>query len=103
MYMSTVEHDPNLTHTGTIQAAEAAKHFKQRVAAVQEQYDIVYDEVRIESSPFVRCLQTASRAALELERSQIYVNYRICETLWEEHFEEAHAGVGIFTGLNLKN
>ena len=102
MYMSTVAHDPNLTHTGTIQATEAAKHFKQRVAAVQKQYGIVYDEIRIESSPFVRCLQTASRAALALERSLINVNYRVCETLKQKHFEEAHAGVGIFTGLSLK-
>ena len=72
---------------------------------IKEQWNVNFDEVRIESSPFLRCLQTAGQVAEELEINDVHVNYRVCETLWEgvEEFENANGlEGGIFGSLEVK-
>lgn len=103
IYESKTPHDPNLTRVGLQQASEAGKHFKKRIQEVQNENKITFDEIRVESSPFLRCLQTAANIAKELQIGSIKVNYRVCETLWDtEEFEQADANGGIFETLQLK-
>lgn len=103
MYTSAMEHDPNLTLRGLTQATEAGLHFKNCIDEVQAKYGITFDEVKIETSPFVRCLQTASKIAKVLDKDQIHVNYRVCEVLYECTFDEAAAlDGGIFQNLEMK-
>ena len=63
MFISDVEHDTNLTVKGFKQADESGLHFKRRIEEVQAEYGVTFDEIRIDSSPFLRCLQTASGIA----------------------------------------
>ena len=60
VYQSSVYHDPALTSTGLSQASQAGDYFKKRVKDVEKEFGVKFDEVRIESSPFLRCLQTAN-------------------------------------------
>ena len=66
VYESTTAHDPALTAVGLTQADEAGVHFKKRIAEVQRLYGVTFDEILVESSPFLRCLQTASKVAKQL-------------------------------------
>ena len=103
MYVSQTDHDTSLTIQGLAQATDAGKHFKQKIEAVQAEHGITFDEVRIQSSPFVRCLQTASQLAKELSVNKIDVNYRVCETLYGGSFDEANAlEGGLLANLELK-
>ena len=85
-FESRIDHDPSLTPVGIAQASEAGEHFKKRIESVQNELGIQFDEVRVESSPFLRCLQTASRIALQLRVNYISTQYRVCESLKAEFF-----------------
>ena len=54
----------------------------------EEKYDIKFDEVIVESSPFLRCLQTASRVAQVLDVPSIHINYRVSESLYDTCFDD---------------
>ena len=95
---NTIEHDPSLTSTGQVQATQAGEYFRQRLAEVQQEFGIVFDEIRVESSPFLRCLQTASKIAKSLKQENINVEYRVSEVLLG--FDEVEGD--LFDGLNLK-
>ena len=62
-YDSDIAHDPPLTSQGLKQAAHAGAYLAGRLKDVEEEFGIEFDEVIIESSPFLRCLQTSSKAA----------------------------------------
>ena len=104
MYISSAQNDldTNLTVKGTVQASEAGRYFKSQIEAVEREYGITFDEVRVDTSPFLRCLQTASRIAKEVQLNQIHVNYRVCETINQSYYQRAQAGGGIFPTLELK-
>ena len=81
-YHSAVEHDTALTTKGFQQATEAANYFAMRIDQfVRDRCggDATQHEIKIESSPFLRCLQTGSRIAKNLNVDSIHVNNRLCE------------------------
>ena len=80
VYKNQIKHDPALIDVGLEQASRVGSYFKRRLEAVQKEYGITFNEVRVESSPFLRCLQTASKTAQELGLP-IHVEYRVCEPL----------------------
>ena len=55
-YNSNIDHDPPLTAKGIDQATHAGTYLKDRMKAIEQEYGIKFDEVHIESSPFLRCL-----------------------------------------------
>lgn len=73
--------DPKITAHGVRQAEATGKYLK----AVLEEQKIT--EIIIESSPFIRCLQTASLIAKELGKTQVKVNFLVCELLGNFLFE----------------
>ena len=54
-----------------------------------------FDEIYIESSPFLRCLQTASRIAEKLRVKKVEVNWLITEHLGDIQFPEADPVPGL--------
>ena len=74
-YEYDVPHDPILTPVGVQQAAETGKFLADYLKENK------YDEVILESSPFIRTLMTAAQIAKALNISQIKVNYRYSEWL----------------------
>jgi broad specificity phosphatase PhoE len=56
------EVDPPLTKKGMEQASEAGKYLKQYF----EDNNLKFDEIKIKSSPFVRCIMTSSQLAQSL-------------------------------------
>ena len=56
--------------------------------------------MRIESSPFLSCLQTASAIAKANSTSGIHVEYRVSDTLIDHMFKEVQGD--IFEELDLK-
>ena len=57
-----IKDDPPLSKNGLQQASFAGKQF----AKYFKNNDLNFDEIIIESSPFLRCVQTASRIAEQL-------------------------------------
>ena len=55
-YDSDIAHDPPLTSQGLKQASHAGAYLAERLKDVEEEFGIEFDEVHIESSPFLRCL-----------------------------------------------
>ena len=55
-YVSSTEHDPNLTEKGLRQAYEAGLHFKRRIQEYETANKVIFSEIRVECSPFLRCL-----------------------------------------------
>ena len=70
-YDNTIEHDPPLTVTGLRQAAHAGNYLRERLKAVENEYETKFNEVRIESSPFLRCLQTSAKVAKALKKENM--------------------------------
>ena len=62
-YDNTIVHDSPLTVTGLNQATHAGRYLKARLQAIEAEYETKFNEVRIESSPFLRCLQTSAKVA----------------------------------------
>ena len=87
-----------MTNRGLEQATQAGNHFKASIHAVEQKYGIKFDEVIIETSPFLRCLQTASCIASVLSIPKIHVNYRISESLYDTAFDDCN----IFDELEVK-
>ena len=58
--------------------------------------------VRIESSPFLRCLQTGSCIAKALNVSGVKVNYRLCEYLSEDKHFKTESGGQVIDQLELR-
>ena len=97
-YRSDVEHDTELTNCGLEQAVQAGNHFKNSLQKVENEYQVKFDEIRVESSPFLRCLQTAAKVAQVLSVPKINVNYRVSESLYDTCFDDND----IFDTLELK-
>ena len=55
-YENNIRFDPPLTAVGLEQAAICGRYFRDRLREVEELHGITFDEVVVESSPFVRCL-----------------------------------------------
>ena len=79
-YDNMIDHDPPLTMTGIQQAMHAGNYVKKRLKSVEQEYQTKFCEIKIESSPFLRCLQTGAMVAKALDRSQIQVNYYLSES-----------------------
>ena len=62
-YNSCIPHDPPLTAKGIEQAEHAGKYINERLKTIEIEYGVKFNEVYVESSPFLRCLQTSSRVA----------------------------------------
>ena len=62
-----------------------------------------FDQIRVESSPFVRCIQTASQAASVVGQDTVNISYRVCEllTVLEGSFAEVPDGK-VIENLELK-
>ena len=76
----TNNHDPPLTKLGVAQAHVCGKRLRNTLE------NKAYDRIVIETSPFLRCLETAAAIAKELDISKIRVNYRYSEWLKEKFF-----------------
>lgn len=70
-----------------------------------------FDKIIIESSPFVRCIQTAAKIADGLGVEEVRINYLACEHLYARDFSEynplpelnsVQAGVGINTNKKFR-
>lgn len=71
--------DAPLTPLGLKQASEAGRFLKSYIDKLKiEQTDI---SVNVQSSPFVRCLQTAGRICSEISIDEITLNYKFMEHL----------------------
>ena len=70
-----VEWDPPLTAIGLLQAQETAKFLVEFL--IHNKIDLVV----IDSSPFLRCLQTAASIADTIGIKTIHINYLACEWL----------------------
>ena len=79
-YDNMIEHDPPLTKTGQQQAFHAGKYVKERLRVIEKEYETKFSEIRIESSPFLRCLQTGAKVAQALDKGLINVNYHLSES-----------------------
>ena len=84
-------------------ASEAGRYFKERIPEIVQAEGNSPSEhiIKVESSPFLRCLQTAANIATELSIDTVNVNYRVCEVLREGKFPEAQENGGIFETLEL--
>ena len=78
-YDNKIDHDPPLTAKGIKQASHAGLYIKDHLQAIEKEYGIKFDEVQIQSSPFLRCLQTSSRIAQALSIKSIKVDYLMSE------------------------
>ena len=76
----SVEHDAPLSNLGVSQAHVTGKWLKEYLRGGQ------YQRVVIESSPFLRTLETAAAIASEVGVGEITVNYRLFDWLREESF-----------------
>jgi broad specificity phosphatase PhoE len=70
-----------------------------------------FDKIIIESSPFVRCIQTAAKIADGLGVEEVRINYLACEHLYSRDFKEynplpelnsVQAGIGINTNKKFR-
>lgn len=76
------EHDPPLTDRGIKQAEETGVALKKFLMEEQK-----YDEIIIETSPFIRTMMTAAGIARGLGHSKIRINYLYSEILQPHMFE----------------
>ena len=67
--------DPPLTHLGVSQAHICGKRLDKFLE------DEEYDRVKIECSPFIRCMETAAAIAKEIGIKRVKINYRCAEWL----------------------
>ena len=63
--------DPSLTEYGFEQGAITGKFLKKYF----DGEGLTFDEIIIETSPFIRCMQTAKQIALELNVKTIQINF----------------------------
>ena len=63
VYQSQIENDDAISASGLEQTSKAGAYLSRRLKEVQTEYGIEFDEIRVESSPFLRTLQTAAKAA----------------------------------------
>ena len=74
--------DPPLTDHGIRQAHETGKHLLKKIQELQAKF------VVIESSPFVRSMQTAAAIAKEIGVKEIQANFQYCEWLKTNYFPD---------------
>ena len=77
--------DPPLTELGILQAQETGQFLKEHL---HQKLQIVPEKVYIESSPYLRALQTAAEAAKILGVEQITINYLASEWMKLDFFSE---------------
>ena len=100
-YRNQIAHDPFLTETGLKQVEAAGHYFKERIKAVEKENGINFDEIRVESSPFLRTLQTAAGVAKAVDLPNVHIEYRVCGYLVHRCYK--HVQGNIFDGLDVKN
>ena len=93
-YMSGIDHDPPLTVNGLEQAKHTGRYLQRRIPELEKQFDIKFDEIVVETSPWVRTLQTASQVAQVLGLESVEVNYLMSENphylkTWDRPLPEA--------------
>ena len=79
-----VDKDPPCSRRGDRQAAFTGKYLKEYF----EKHNMKFDKIVIESSPFMRCVQTANQAALALGVDEVEINYLIAEHLYPRDFPD---------------
>ncbi|CDW81880.1 UNKNOWN [Stylonychia lemnae] len=80
------DHDTPLTDNGFIQAQKTGLYLRSIIAKEQEE-NRPFDQIIIESSPFLRCLQTAQGIASQIDICDIKVNLGYREWLSQQLFE----------------
>lgn len=79
-----VDVDPPLSRRGDRQAAFTGKYLKEYF----EKHNMKFDKIVIESSPFLRCIQTASEVAVALGVDEVSINYLFAEHLHPRDFPD---------------
>ena len=79
-----VEKDPPLTPEGQKQAYFAGQYLKEYF----EMNNMKFDKIIIETSPFIRCVQSASNIASVLGVPEVEINFMIGEHLYARDFAE---------------
>lgn len=77
-----VDKDPPLSTRGDRQAAFTGQYLK----SYFEKRNMKFDKIVIESSPFLRCLQTANEAAVALGVEEVTINYVMSEHLYPRDY-----------------
>lgn len=93
VYQNDTNHDPSLTSNGLEQAQRAGAYFKRRIRQVSRDQNVNFDEIIVESSPFLKCLQTATAIASVNSIPNVHVQYRVCDTLTKPLFEKVQGNV----------
>ena len=79
MHLVTNQGDACLTPDGIKQANETAAFMKKYLLKKEQSMGKVFDEVILECSPFIRCIQTSSRIAKALGVKEVRFNYLCSE------------------------
>ena len=80
------EVDPHMTKAGAEMAKKTGQHLKQYL------YENQFEMAVIESSPWLRCLQTASIIAKEIGLEQIRCNFLYSEWATAKFYDENPVG-----------
>lgn len=80
-----VDKDPPLSRRGERQAAFTGQFLKDYF---DNKLGVTFDKIVIETSPFMRCVQTANEIALALGVKEVEINYLVAEHLYKRDFAE---------------
>ncbi|CDW83035.1 UNKNOWN [Stylonychia lemnae] len=93
------ENDTHLTEEGMNQANQTGQYLRKTIE-YERQENRPFDQVIIESSPFLRCLQTASCIAQQIDIKEIKVNFGFRE--WVPSYIENPLGL-LYIDLKTKD
>ena len=79
---SGIDFDPPITDEGKAQATHTGKYFKDYI-----EKEGPFIEIKLESSPFLRCMMTAAYIAKEMGIEEFRINYVFSEKLNPYYFE----------------
>lgn len=79
-----VDKDPPLSTRGDKQAAFTGQYLKNYF----QQHNMKFDKIVIESSPFIRCIQTANETAVALGVDEVTINYVMSEHLYPRDYPD---------------
>lgn len=79
-----VEKDPPCSRRGERQAVFTGEYLKDYF----EKHNMKFDKIVIETSPFMRCIQTANGVAVALGADEVEINYLIAEYLYPRDFPD---------------
>ena len=80
--------DSQLTQTGKQQAIETGWFIHQTLEQIEDIEGKRFGQIKVSSSPFVRCMLTASKICSVLNVSAFELNYNYCELLLQSRYPE---------------